>query len=332
MSDIRFDPVTRQWVSIAENRRGRPVQFVPIEPTRHQIICPFCAGNEDETPGTIVAFDKHLQSLDPQNDEELNWSVRVIPNKYPAFEGDNGAQAVGPYTAINDFGVQELIIPTPRHIVSIAELGYEELKRALHAARMRIESLESDGLKHAMFFNNCRVEAGASIEHIHFQLIGSPMVSNQLLLRRQFAEEHFVKHKRSLMSDLANWELDQKVRLVHRTKNFAVFCPYASRLPVTIWIVPLQTPQKFTESDLVDELAELTQDAVRRLEGLLERPSYNVLLHIAPFQVNDPSVPDHWYVEVFPRMTRIAGYEWGTDLWINSVSPEIAAKRLRVVE
>lgn len=320
--------MTHQWVSIAKNRRNRPVEFVPAEQIRHQIICPFCAGNEDETPPAIATYDKHLQELDG-SDEETPWNVRVVPNKYPAFEADPGASSSGPYSGSSLAGTQELIIPTSRHVASVGELEFEEVKRAFQVARQRVDTLRQEkDIKHAMLFLNCRMEAGASIEHVHFQLMGLPAVSSQLVRRQEIASSYYKDNHQTLLSRIVEWEGSQGTRLIRSSKNFTMFCPYASRLPLTVWIAANDQPEPFAEcGNLLDELAELCLDAVQRIESLLDRPAYNLLLHQAPFE-NDG--PDHWYLEIFPRMTRLAGLEWGTDLWVNPVSPESAAKRLRV--
>ena len=332
MSDLRFDPVTHQWVSIAENRRNRPVEFAPVEQARHQVICPFCAGNEDETPPALAEFDAELQPLSPPVDaDEVNsWSVRVVPNKYPAFEGTgiDPKTNTGPFRTANDFGVQELIVPTPRHVATIGELDCDELKRALHVSRLRIANLkETDGIEHAMLFMNCRMEAGASIEHTHLQLLGSPIISRSLESRVEISDAYYRDNHQSLVQRIVEWESSQNKRVVKTTNNFSMFCPFASRQPLTVWIAPTETPEPFVDSGhLIDELAELCHEAVLKIESLLERPAYNLLLHQQPFKSEGP---DHWYLEIFPRMTKQAGYEWGTDLWINPVAPETAAKRLR---
>lgn len=330
MSDLRFDPVTHQWVSIAEKRRSRPIEFVPIEQSRHQIICPFCAGNEDETPLEIASYDKHLQQQEQDDQEGTSWSVRVVPNKYPAFEKtEDSKESSGPYKRLNACGAQELIIPTSRHVVSIGELEFDEVKRAFHVAKDRIKAFdEDDTIKHAMLFLNCRMDAGASLEHIHFQLIGTPVVSQQLERRQQISTKYYDENHQTLMGRIVDWECQQNARLIRTSKNFTMFCPYASRLPLTIWIAANDEPKRFCDStNLLDELAELCQDAVSRIEAVLDRPAYNLILHQSSFGVDEP---DHWYVEIFPRLTRLAGFEWGTDFWVNPVSPETAAKKLRI--
>lgn len=330
MSDLRFDPVTHQWVSIAENRRSRPTEFVPIEQSRHQIICPFCAGNEDETPQEIASYDKHLQLQERDDQEGTSWSVRVVPNKYPAFgETEESTGTSGPYKKLNEGGAQELIIPTSRHVVSIGDLEFDEVKRAFHVAKNRIQAFDDDNaIKHAMLFLNCRMDAGASLEHIHFQLIGTPVVSERLERRQQISTSYYEENHQTLMGRIVDWECQQNVRLVRTSKNFTMFCPYASRLPLTIWIAANNEPERFYHStSLLDELAELCQDAVNRIEAVLDRPAYNMILHQSSFGFDGP---DHWYVEIFPRLTRLAGFEWGTDVWVNPVSPETAAKKLRI--
>jgi UDPglucose--hexose-1-phosphate uridylyltransferase len=329
MADLRFDPVTHQWVSVAENRRNRPVEFVPTEQARHQIICPFCAGNEDETPFAIAAYDRHLQPMDLDVDEAQAWSVRVIPNKFSAFEvTEDKVFPDGPYQNKNGVGKQELIIPTARHVGSLGEMDFEEVKRGLHVARDRIEAFSHEQpIKHAMLFMNCRMEAGASLEHVHFQLIGSPVVSSRVERRQSIAQKAFEETGQTLIAQLVEWETQQSTRVVKTSKNLTSFCPFASRLPLTVWIAPNQKSGRFADADnLLDELAELTHDAVRRIETVLDRSAYNIMLHQASYEFEGPH---HWYVEIFPRLTRLAGYEWGTDIWINPVSPESAARRLR---
>ena len=331
MSDLRFDPVTHQWVSIAESRRNRPVEYMWAEQSVQKMICPFCAGNEEETPEAIATYDEKLNQMSAV-DEESPWSVRVIPNKYPAFEGEAvDSKMTGPYKTARIEGVQELIIPTSKHVASIADLELDDLKRAFRVARQRIEYLATvDEIKHAMFFMNCRLEAGASIEHIHFQLLGSPVLSHHLERRRKISKEYYDANHQSQISRIVDWELTQKTRVIRSTKDFVVFCPFASRLPLSVWIAPAESPERFEEcEEHLDVLSELCFDTVRRIDKLLDRPAYNLLLHQAPFGGDNP---DHWYIEIFPRLSRWAGFEWGTDIWINPVAPETAAKQLRVNE
>jgi len=354
MSDLRFDPVSGHWAVIAGNRNDRPVEFLPVERVQKRLICPFCGGNEQETPPTKMMYASDGSQMptntDDQGNENDRWSTRVVSNKYAAFgtiqniveraadcneENDNeleasaGKVAHGPYFRSALPGPQEVIIPSRRHIVSMSSLYDDELKVLFRANQDRLGAMhDCDAVKHAMLFMNCRSEAGASLEHIHLQVIGSPVVSDHLKNRVERNRRHLDTHKETLMSALLKWEVSQKARIIYQAKYFTVVCPYASRFPFQVWIVPNDPSVSFLEidEDVRDELAYMSRDVVRRLEEALDNPSYNFLMHMAPF---GQMAADHWYLEFFPRTARAAGFELGTDVWVNPIAPELAAKRLR---
>ena len=354
MSDLRFDPVSGHWTVIAGNRNDRPIEFLPLERVRKRLICPFCGGNEQETPPTKMMYasdGRQMQSsVDDDGNEHDRWSSRVVSNKYAAFCGverpaestaaDQNAQedvldvssgkvAHGPYFRSALPGPQELIIPSRRHILSMSSLYDDELKVLFRANQDRLQTMrDCNSAKHAMLFMNCRSEAGASLEHIHLQLIGSPVISDHLKKRVQRNRLHLDTHKETLMSSLLKWEIEQQTRIIYQAKYFTVVCPFASRFPFQVWIVPNDPSVSFLEVDeaMRDELAFMSRDVIRRLEEELDNPSYNFLMHLAPFS---QMTADHWYMEFFPRTTRAAGFELGTDIWVNPIAPELAAKRLR---
>jgi UDPglucose--hexose-1-phosphate uridylyltransferase len=209
-------------------------------------------------------------------------------------------------------------------------LNDQELKVSFVAYQNRVKYLATlPHVRHAMLFMNCRMMAGASLTHIHTQLIGSPLVSGHLAGRCQRNADHVASYGKSLVQSLMEWEREQGARMVYESDRFCVFCPYASRFPFQTWIVPKFPGPGFHEcpSDVRDELANLCRRTVVRLELLLNEPGYNMLLHQAPFAQAEN---DHWYFELFPRLTRAAGFEWGTDIWVNPVAPETASRRIRV--
>ncbi len=332
MSDLRHDPINDQWVAIAKNRIQRPMEFVPIEQRRQQLLCPFCKGNEEQTPAAIAHYDENGTPLsDPKA-----WMVRVVPNKYPSFSRNgsashpavSGAGQSEICESNSGYGVQELIIPSPRHITSISELNDQELRLALKVAQDRIADLNSmDGVKHAMLFMNCRFAAGASLGHIHMQLIGSPVVSSHLQNRFDRDQSHRQKHGCSLIESLMNWEIEQSERIVTLTDAFCVVCPFASRSPFQVRIIPRDTRSGYLDLDSqgLAELAQHCRQVVTMLESQIQEPAYNLLLHLDPF-AGDRS---NWFVELLPRLTKGAGFELGTDIWVNPVPPESAAEQLR---
>ena len=327
MADLRFDPISGIWVAIAKKRRERPMEFVPIEQFHQQIICPFCRGNEDETPGAIAAYHADGTLLTAE-DEASKWTARIVPNKYPSLSETPTSLDCGPYQFADQDGIQELIIPTSRHVTSISELSIEELAVCFTASQNRIDTLRRDtAIKHLMLFMNCRSAAGASLGHIHFQLMGSPILSTYLQQRRQRDRENFQQRGEHLIATLLQWELEQQVRILKETEHFVMLCPYASRFSFQVWIVPKNHELPFANRwiNFNAELAALCRTYIKKLEHLMESPAYNWLLNLMP---HDDGHPDHWFIEIFPRLNRMAGYEIGTDIWVNPVPPETAAKRL----
>ena len=340
MSDLRHDPIDDIWVTMAGNRRSRPMEFVTLGQRRQAMICPFCGGNEAETPSSIAVFDTDGNVSDTTT-PNLTWSSRVISNKYPSFsvggqakpspmvDPANERDLPPPFQISQEHGLQELIIPTPRHCISIGELTDAELETSFLAIQHRLNAIRSDAeIAHAMLFLNCRAEAGASLGHIHWQLIGTPLVSSQLQRRANREIEHQNEFGISLVGNLIDWELKEQKRIVCLTDNFVVYCPFASRFPFQIHIVPRDPSVNLLncEASIRDELAWHCQDAVKRLEKLLEDAAYNVLLQLPPMDRIDK---DPWYLQIFPRVSKPAGFELGSDIWINPVTPEAAAQAIR---
>ena len=338
MSDLRYDPISNQWIAIANNRHERPIEVMPVEQQRPQLLCPFCKGNEDETPPPIAVYRSDGEPL-TEDDDISSWTVRVVPNKYPSLPHAtaNGSVAAkpccrdfGPYRSTSLPGEQELVIPTPRHVMSLSELDENELKLSFRAYQHRLRYQQAlPHVKHSMLFMNCRSSAGASLSHIHSQIIASPVVSDYLAERVRRNQHHHDETGVTIMESIVQWERIQRKRVVYESECFCVFCPFASRLPYQLWIVPKHEFRRFMDCPdwMRDELAWLCQQMICRIERMLEEPGYNLLLHQAPYEMADT---DHWYFELFPRLTRAAGFEWGTDIWVNPITPENAARRFRL--
>jgi len=225
-------------------------------------------------------------------------------------------------------GTQELIIPSPRHITSLSELTDDELQLAFKVAQERIKHLRAtQEVKHAMLFMNCRFAAGASLSHIHLQLIGSPVVSSHLQNRIDRDHAHRQEHGCSLIESLMNWEIEQSQRIVELTDSLCVVCPFASRTPFQVRFIPRNTGVGFLDLDsqLFSQLAMHCRKVVAMLESQIQEPAYNLLLHLDPFA----SQENNWFLELLPRLTKGAGFELGTDIWVNPVPPESAAEQLR---
>lgn len=327
MSDYRYQPLTDQWVIIAGNRESRPTDYQQAW-TRNVRSCPFCFGQEEQTPAPIAIYPTDRPEGEP-------WNVRVVPNKYPAlFARENEpTNQRGPYAGQLGFGMHEIIVESPRHVESFGQLTNSEIEFAMRAFQERIRLIDEEPrIRHISLFKNCRYDAGATIEHTHCQLVGTAIVPPEMERRSRRCAENMQKKGKTLLAEIVEFEQREKVRVIAESENFLGFCPYASRLPYEIWLAPKRNLARFSccpESVLV-ECGLVLRELIRKLEDWLANPAYNFVFQFPPKLEGDgPVFP--WYVELFPRMTKLAGYEWGTQCMINPIPPEVAAERLNGV-
>jgi len=264
------------------------------------------------------------------------WQVRVVPNKYPAVTlGQHpyvrpDTSAFGQVPQSPD-GAHEVLIESPRHIQDITEQTVQELALVLQVYRDRLRHWSADErIQHATLFKNVGVAAGASLEHIHSQLIALPAAPPAMIAELQASQHYYSVHQTCIFCQLLSEELTHRKRFVAETGPFVAFCAYAGRQPYETWIMPQEHAANFeqlADGDL-EALAILLQEVVRRLHAQLDPLSYNLILHTAPFYEID-SAHYHWHFELIPRCTRFAGFEWGAGIHINPLAPERAAARLR---
>ena len=329
MPELRKDPVIDRWVIIADNRGERPRDF-EIAPRRSTgRLCPFCEGNERETPNEVQSV------RDPGSSPNgPGWKIRVVPNKFPAVcDGD-----LGKPPAYDDalchaepaHGVHEVIIESPRHVSSLTQLTKDEVVLVLQTYRRRFEILESHpGLSSVMLFKNMGAEAGASLEHIHSQLIALPMIPSLQAAELQGAKAHFDGSGRCVFCRML---LSESVspRGVLGSERFTAFCPFASRFGYETWILPNRHVSHFqgiTDDEIVD-LADVLRKVLKAVETAVLPPAYNLVFHTAPLG-GPPLEYYHWHIEILPAFAKAAGFEWGGGLHINPVYPEQAAQELR---
>lgn len=340
MSEFRQDPVSQRWVIIAQDRDNRPNEFLTLPTTRVPSVCPFCAGNEAATPEAVAVYSSG-HSL-PHVGQPSTWQVRVVPNKYPAVRSDlNGPlrkETVGVRSSAA--GVHEVIIESPNHVASLTELDADQLRMTWIAYRDRLSEHARDGRwKYGQVFKNVGAAAGSSIEHAHSQVVVLPHVPGDIQIELDSAARYKAQHGRSLFDDLLEQELASGERIVAADDHFVALCPFASRFAYEVCIYPRQRQPRFQawsgdggRSAATDEqmaaLGRFARHVLERIEVVLQHPAYNFFLHTAPFD-NQPHDYYHWHVEMFPRLTKAAGFEWGTGYFINPVSPEEAAAALR---
>ena len=328
MSEFRRDIVSDRWVIVAPERAARPTDF-PIEKRRIKGgFCPFCEGNEDKTPHEVCAIRTEGSEADMPG-----WHVRVVPNRFPAVRPDGDAETVrdGLLESISGVGLHEVIIETPRHVLSTLALEASELADAFAVCRQRIEAAATDPrIAYAALFKNAGAAAGASLEHFHSQLIAQPVVPHAVATEIERVARFRERDGDCIFCRLLADELRRGDRVVHEGKDFVAIVPYAARFPFEMWVIPRRHVPRFEEQETatLGDLGEVMYTVLCRLDTVLEMPAYNTIVHTAPFAMRAPD-DYHWHVEIIPRMTGVAGYEWGTGVHINPVSPETAAAALR---
>ena len=328
MPELRKDPVTGTWVIVAPDRAQRPNHLEPPPQSRGRDDCPFCPGRETETPPEILAY---REAGTPPN--SAGWRLRVVPNRFPALRLEEEAQhwSDGFCDALSGVGAHEVIVESPLHVASLTALSGENIRQVLGVYRDRLLALKKDKrLVYGLVFKNVGAAAGASLEHTHSQLIGLPIVPIAVWEEMTGALGFFNQQGRCIFCEIIRRERHGGQRLILDSPGFASVAPFASRFPFETWLIPRRHSSHFEElhQEEVDELAGQLKTLLHKLESALDQPAYNYIIHTSPFDA--PALPHyHWHIEIIPRVTRLAGFEWGTGFYINPVPPEQAAEFLR---
>ncbi len=335
MADLRRDPITGRWVIISTERGNRPTELpsVPREPSSPN--CPLCPGNEARTPPEIWA-DRDGSSAPNTS----GWRVRIVANKFPALrvEGNLDREGFGMYDRMNGIGAHEVIIETPDHDKTLRELDVEHVESVLRGYHIRMMDLKRDRrLRYILIFKNEGSEAGASLPHPHSQLIALPITPKRVKEELTGALEYFKYRERCIFCDMIREELRDGGRVILETPDVVVFCPFASRFPFELCLIPKVHEADFARLPIgaLGGIAAALKTALEKLAAILDNPQYNFVLHTAPARIVglDPMSPldedYHWHLEIMPRLTKVAGFEWGSGVYINPTPPEAAARALR---
>jgi UDPglucose--hexose-1-phosphate uridylyltransferase len=328
MPELRKDPVVGRWVIISTERGRRPSDFV-IEPVRPRgANCVFCPGNETRTPHEILAGRPPDSAADGPG-----WSFRVVPNKFPALriEGELEPVGEGLYDRMNGVGAHEVVIETPDHAATLATLPVDAVADVLLAYRDRVVDLKKDPrFEYILVFKNYGAAAGASLEHPHSQLIATPIIPIMVLEELKGAAEYYEMKERCVWCDVVRQERRSRRRVITEAHGFMAVAPFAPRFPFEAWLLPTTHRSAFEETgmDALRGLAEVLGDVLRRIDRVLHHPPFNFMLHTAPLR-EGPLDHFHWHLEIIPKLTNVAGYEWGSGFFINPVPPEDAAAALR---
>ena len=321
-----------RWVIISTDRRKRPNDFrFERASTLGRDQCPFCPGHEDMTPHEVLAYRQNGSAPNTPG-----WELRVVPNKFPALlvEGTLDREPDGMFDRMNGIGAHEVIIETPHHDRSRAAMSEPEIERVLWAYRERILDLKRDGrLRYILVFKNHGAAAGATLEHTHSQLIALPIVPDFLRQELSGARRHFEVKERCVFCDVVHEDLLDGRRIIQENADIVALAPYAPRFPFETWLLPKRHGSSFEDAPRheYESLARILKSVLQRMDRALETPPYNLIVHTSPFSEETGDFY-HWHVEIMPKLTRVAGFEWGTGFYLNPTSPEEAAQVLRAAK
>jgi UDPglucose--hexose-1-phosphate uridylyltransferase len=329
MAELRLDPFTRRWVVTGKR---------PVMPDVHDegAVCPFCPGNEKLTPHAI------RESLDSSG----AWMARVFHDRAPLFrvEGGTDRRAEGMFDHMNCVGAHEIIVETPVHGMTLAQLSEEHIGHVLELFRDRILDLKQDRrLRYVSIFKDQHAPSPALQGHAHSQVLGTPVMSQLQEIEFRWSRAHFLKHERCIYCDALQQELRDEKRLVDQNDNFVAFCPYGSRWPYELWVAPVRHGSSFekemTEPERLAALAPFLKPCLQRIEKL--SPSLHLMIHTEPnMQAWKPTkewwktVPEdyHWHIEIQPDVEGKRRFLGTGGFYFNPIPAEQAALVLRALE
>ncbi|MGZ8487067.1 MAG: galactose-1-phosphate uridylyltransferase [Candidatus Binatia bacterium] len=325
MSEFTKDPLTGRGVIIAPERGQRPNQFVPTSAAESAQPCPFCPGNERQTPPESWAN----RPADSPPDRP-GWSIRVVPNKYPAVTADVIAD-VQTADRSAGAGIHEVIIETAAHVANLAALGEAQFSKIFRAYRGRLRAVREDRRwRFALIFKNQGERAGATLEHAHAQLLALPFVPADVEQELAGARDYHRRNASCYYCALIERELEAQVRVVTSSAAFIALCPAAPRFAFETWILPRVHGAAFEHADdsTIAALAKISRQAITALDHLQANPPFNYFIQSLPL-ADSERAHYHWQLRLLPQFSRAAGFEWGSGIHINPVAPEAAAQVLR---
>jgi len=298
MSQLRHDPLSGHDVIVAAGRAARPTTFADGSPADAAGIegCPFCPGHEARTPPEIARTG-------PGEPNTPGWRVRVFPNLYPIVDA------------------HEVVVLTPDHQRSFADLDDTEATEVVTMLRDRVHARLEAGCAYGVAILNHLRGAGASISHPHAQVFALDVVPA--------AVDASLARVRDAQHDLVLRDADAALLVVTRHGEITTWCPHASSSPFQIRLAHDGAGARFdhAENEVIAAIAIALRDALECVRATLGDVPYNVVVHTAPRD----RAPFHWYVEVVPRLSVVAGFEYATGILVNTVAPDAAARDLREV-
>ena len=333
-NELRKDYLLDRWVVIATQRKRRPTDFVKNRREERGAVCPFCPGNEHMTPPAVLVYlsssGRIIKEQDRNGMRHKNWLVRCVPNLYPVFSPPGRQVQVNGMPALSRaIGHHEILIESPNHDEHPGIARVLQLTNVVNAYLDRLNYLSSQTyVKYVSIFRNHGREAGASLSHAHSQLVATPFLPRVQKEELTASRKDWVKHETCIFCSILQREREGS-RFIWEDDKFVAFAPWAGIHPFEFWIFPKE--HQSTISDLthneITGFARSLRVCLGGLKSLLNDPPYNFGFHLAPNESAKNYY--HWHLEVYPKLTIWAGLEKSNGVFVNTVSPETAAERLR---
>lgn len=328
MSEFRLDNINKNWVLIAEGRNQRPDDFkqlpaTPVDLPDVSPTCVFCPGNEKDAPGELFRYPKRGE-----------WLIRVIPNKYEAVGHVLGKRHEDFYVSRPGVGDHEVVI-TRFHNQPTALQDESLIDLTLQTYIERINELKDhEEVRYIHIIQNHGHQAGGSMMHPHSQIFAIPFIPERIAEELLGTRSYFETHDACSYCEMIMFELRAQERIVLDTPDFLVATPFASKMPFTMHVLPKKHRASFHDVTISERkaLAALMKQIFSRMHDRMKNPAYNYYFHTLPFAGTgltksiDDSKSYHWHMVILPRVNVWAGFELGTDVYVNPMPPEKAAK------
>jgi UDPglucose--hexose-1-phosphate uridylyltransferase len=325
--ELRKDPITRSWVIIADDRE-RPPQ------AGH---CPFCPGSPN-APQVIST----MSSSEPGPGPVM---AMVHPSPLYRIEGEPQRRAEGIYDAMNTVGAHEVLVQSVRHDIELWQSSDAEIAQYLQLAAQRIHDLKQDiRFKYVTLFKNYGAAAGQEFSHPVSEITGTTFVPRRVLYELRASRDYYYDKERCVFCDTLNQELRNSVRIVEMYGNYVSLCPFASRVPYEMWIMPRRHESSFersasSKSTQLHDLAVLIRHTLQRVMSVAE--AFHMVLHTAPNTYQKSNVLQywktvdedyHWHIEILPILATRPKPYFLKEVYYTPIASEVAAERLRKLE
>jgi UDPglucose--hexose-1-phosphate uridylyltransferase len=329
INEFRKDLVSGEWVLFATGRAKRPGE----EQEARRLLqpresCPF--ENLEEAGNEVVAtyFDK----------AGTDWIAKAIKNKFPAvMEGEDGdVRQVGPFETLKGTGVHEVLVFRD-HERDFYDFSGEEVAEIFRIyQKCYLTMMDGGSRKYTLIFHNHGIQAGASVQHPHSQIISIPILPPDVKRSVEGSESFYRKHGRKVYDVMLEWEIGEKKRIIYENEKFLAFCPFVSKTEYEVRIFCKEGHSHFEEmpDGLITDLGDIFCTTMKKIGKALDKPDYNFFIHTSP--ISPSSLKAHefysWHIEILPKVASVGAFELASGMEINVVDPDEAAKLFREAE